>query len=158
MALDKGLATWVDQVIRARWAADGDRCTKLVFKSFKTLASTKQIHSLLDLEGNKASSWEDMAKVIEDFFSISLGGRADAAMMASQLKNQANVLAHAEDRITTDEKLILNAMITLGELEDAISVMKKHKCPGWGSCGILSATLAIHRSSHSAGNQFGHST
>lgn len=33
-ALDCGLASWIDQVIQERWAADGDRSTKLFFKSW----------------------------------------------------------------------------------------------------------------------------
>lgn len=129
-ALDKGLASWVDQVIQARWAADGDRCTKIFFKSFKSLAYTKHIHSLLDQNGTEQTSLEEMAAVIEGLFHTTLGGQEDAATQNSQLKHQNDVLAHVEDRLTEEEKISLNAPITLGELEEAVLVMKKHKCPG----------------------------
>lgn len=43
-SLETGAAAWVDQVMQARWVAEGDKCTKLFFKSFKSMASAKQIH------------------------------------------------------------------------------------------------------------------
>lgn len=130
LALDKGLASWVDQVIQARWAADGDRCSKLFFKSFKSMASSKKIHSVLDSEGNEANTWEEMAGTIEEYFRTTLGGPGESNPDTNQSRCQASVLEHVEDRLTEEEKLCLNAPFSLVELEEAVLAMKKHKCPG----------------------------
>lgn len=74
LALDNGLAKWVDQVIQEPWVVDGDRGSKLSFKSFRVMASSKQISSLMDTEGNLATSWEGMAAQVEEFFMGCLGG------------------------------------------------------------------------------------
>lgn len=41
-AFDKAKAEWVEQSIQSRWLADGDRCSKLFFKSFKGLSASSR--------------------------------------------------------------------------------------------------------------------
>lgn len=41
-------ARWVDLVIQARWMDDGDRGTKLFYKSFRSMAAAKEIPELMD--------------------------------------------------------------------------------------------------------------
>lgn len=54
--------------MQARWVAEGDKCTKTFFKSFKSMASAKSIPSLLDQDRNFVSLWEEMVDVVPDFF------------------------------------------------------------------------------------------
>lgn len=46
--LDSSQAVWVDKVLQARWAADGDKSSKLFFKSFKSMAAAKHIPALVN--------------------------------------------------------------------------------------------------------------
>lgn len=72
-----------------------------------------------------------MAASIEDYFPTTLGGAVEADTLISQTRYQEQVLAHVEDRLTEEEKLCLNAPITLSELEEEVKAMKKHNlCPG----------------------------
>lgn len=128
--LDRGRATWVDQVLQARWIADGDRASKLFFKSFKAMVSSKFIPSLVDSEGREATSWDEMASLVEAFFEKTLGGTNEGNSPAEQAVFQAQVLESILDRLTEEEKNNLNAPLSLDELEEALLALKKLKCPG----------------------------
>lgn len=62
--------------MQARWLQDGDRCTKIFYKTFKSLANSKQIPALFDDAGNIATSWDEMEKVTSTFFKSGLGESA----------------------------------------------------------------------------------
>lgn len=49
---DVAKAIWVDQILQERWLQDGDKGSKLFFKTFRGLAAAKQILALLNAEGN----------------------------------------------------------------------------------------------------------
>lgn len=61
-------ARWVDSVIQARWMEDGDRGSKLFYKSFRSMAAAKEIPELIDSQGNLSSTWEEMAGTTTNFF------------------------------------------------------------------------------------------
>lgn len=70
-------ANWVELVMQSRWLMEGDRGTKLFYKSFKGLAAGKEIHELLAADGTPdgivKSLWEDLAGLATDFFANILG-------------------------------------------------------------------------------------
>lgn len=77
---EKVSASWVDQTIQARWLQNGDRCSKMFYKTFKSLANSKQIQTLFDRvfdeAGNIATSWDEMENVASNFFKSGLGESA----------------------------------------------------------------------------------
>lgn len=129
-ALDWGLATWADQVIQARWISEGDQNSKLFYKSFKSMSVTKHIHSLMDSDGNTATSWEGMAEQVENFFRNTFGRAAGDHDQSTQRRAQAQVLSSITDRLTPEEKERMNGPISLAELEEAMLAMKNFNCPG----------------------------
>lgn len=135
-ALDHGMATWTDQVIQARWIADGDSSSKLFYKSFKSMSASKHIHSILDSNGNPVTTWEEMAEQVETFFRNTFGGTTEEQAQNVQRRFQDQVLSSITDRLTPAEKAQLNEPISLGELEGAMLAMKSHKCPGHGGAPV----------------------
>lgn len=110
--------------------ADGDQNTKLFFKSSKAMSAAKQIHKLVDEDGQEANTWEEMVALMEAFFGKMLGSRMDGPSTGEQPEFQNQVLEVILDRLTIEEKDLMNALLTLEELEAAVSSMKKLKCPG----------------------------
>lgn len=55
---------WVNNVIQARWIADGDRNTSLFYKQFKGLATAKEIPELVDTQGISEKMWDGMARIV----------------------------------------------------------------------------------------------
>lgn len=66
-------AKWTDYVIQSKWLAEGDRGTKIFYKTFKSMATEKEIHELFSPEGLVETTWEGMAKIATDYFSTNLG-------------------------------------------------------------------------------------
>lgn len=129
-ALDVGLASWMDKVMQARWISEGDKCSKVFFKSFKSLASSKSIPALLNEVGETVSSWEEMAETITTFFRNSFGGIGERPPMETTAAHQERILELLSDKLTDKEKLRLNEPLSLLELELAAREMKNLKCPG----------------------------
>lgn len=67
-SLEKEKAAWVDQILQERWMAEGDRGTKLFFKSFKGMSAGKNIPALTAEDGSKVTTWDSMAATTVNFF------------------------------------------------------------------------------------------
>lgn len=130
LACEKGQADWVDQALQARWLVDGDRCTKLFYKNFKSLAASKQIPVLIDDQGQTASSWEEMADVVRNYFIKGLGECAPPPSTQAALDQWEETLEPLSDTLTPGEKARLNAPLSIQELGEAARCMPKLKCPG----------------------------
>lgn len=61
--LENTRAAWMDSVIQARWMADGDRCTRLFFKSFQHMSKATEISAVFNEDGDLFTKWEDMAAI-----------------------------------------------------------------------------------------------
>lgn len=124
-------ANWAELVMQSRWVTEGDRGIKLFYKSFKSLATVKNIYELLDPEGNVKTSWEDMADLTTKFFSSSTlgsvpgieGQSIDPGLMDEVLRVQS-------DKLTAEENLALNAPLMVEELGDSVGALANGKCPG----------------------------
>lgn len=125
--LDKAKATWVDEILQDKWQMEGDRGSKLFYKSFRGMASAKQIPALVKDDGAVVTSWSDMATVTTEFFKKVLGPprSADLSISSSDL-----ILDILSDKLSPEEKAALNAPISIEELGLAARGMKKGKCPG----------------------------
>lgn len=75
-SFEKDNATWVDQVLQERWISEGDRGTRLFFKSFKSMSKGKQIPALRADDGSRITEWESMADLTVKFFQNTLGERS----------------------------------------------------------------------------------
>lgn len=126
-AFDKAKADWVDQILQEKWLTEGDRGTKMFHKSFKGLSSAKQIPALVDENGNAVTDWTDMASVSIDFFKKVLGPSEPADLSVPFSDPILDILT---DKLTQEEKLSLNAPLSLAELEAIARCIKKGKCPG----------------------------
>lgn len=72
-SLNSKQALWVDQVLQARWVSEGEKGSKLFFKSFQSMASSKHIPVMLAADGSSLTSWDEMAVHAVNFFSNVLG-------------------------------------------------------------------------------------
>lgn len=122
-------ARWVDSIIQARWAEDGDRCSRIFFKQFKSLASAKEIPELLNEDGLIENTWEGMAQTATAFFSNIMGTRP-AAPRAAAGETYLQKALLIQDQLLPLEKELLNAPLTLEELGEATSALANSKCPG----------------------------
>lgn len=129
MELSSKHAKWMDYIIQSRWAKDGDRGTKLFYKSFKELSTDKGISELFGADGAITSGWEDMAAISTGFFSNILGDSAEAVGLPSD-EEWEEVLSAQHDCLTAEEKTALNAPLTLEELGMAVAALSNDKCPG----------------------------
>lgn len=127
---EKAKADWVDQTLQARWIMDGDKGTKLFFKNFRSLATSKQIPSLLDDQGTAASSWEEMAEVVKHYFEKSFSECTPPPSTTESIEHWQEILEPIPDLLTPEEKRELNADLSVEELGEAARNMQKLKCPG----------------------------
>lgn len=123
-------ANWVDMVMHARWIMEGDRGSALFFKSFKGLAAAKDIHELIDAEGNVKKEWDDLAAITKDFFEKALGDAPGAPVQEVDPRMLEEVLFVQNDIVTEVEKEKLNAPITLAEIGESVLDLANGKCPG----------------------------
>lgn len=142
-------ANWVELIMQSRWLMEGNRGTKLFYKSFKSLAAGKEIHELLDADGNIKRSWEDLASLATDFFSGILGESLDALDIPVDVLLTEEVLSVQSDRLYLEDKTELNAPLTLEELGESVGDLANGNCPGpdgtpikfykanWGTVGPL---------------------
>lgn len=121
-------AKWVDQVIQARWMADGNRGSKLFYKSFKGMATTKVIPALLSPEGTEVKAWDEMVAMA--FFSNVLGEGTGGSSLPADDSIFYEVLKAHNEMLTQEEKENLNAPLTLTELGIAVGSMANQICPG----------------------------
>lgn len=128
--LDSKQADWVERVMQARWLADGDKGSKIFFKSFKNLATSKHIPSMIDDAGHQFSSWDEMAAHTTDFFREAFGSGTNMETPDTRRMERDVVLAGVSDRLSAEDKASLNAPLELEELRGAMEAMKKNKCPG----------------------------
>lgn len=96
-------ATSIDQVMQARWAGEGDICSKSFFKTFKSMATAKHIHSIIDPDGREVSEWEEMAEQVEIFFRNNQGGTLGNEPLQSTEDHQTRILDLLSDKLTVDE-------------------------------------------------------
>lgn len=129
-SFEKEKAQWTDQILQERWLAEGDRGTRLFFKSFKNMSSVKQIPALMASDGHIVTDWEDMAEVTVDFFQTTLGEPDPPRNVPQQVEVTDPILEVIQDHLTAEEKNVLNAPFTVEELGLAAKSMKKQKCPG----------------------------
>lgn len=120
----------VELVMQSRWLMDGNRGTKLFYKSFSSMAVAKDIHKLMDSDGNVKNSWEDMSTLATDFFTNTLGDAPGAQIHAIDPRQMEEVMEVQSDRLSVAGKEELNAPITLEELGDSMNAMANGKCPG----------------------------
>lgn len=119
----------MEQSIQARWLKDGDRCSKVFFKTFKGLSASKQIPTLFKEDDTLATSWEEMADVVSNFFKKNLG-ESDTVTEPAHSQALEEVLEGVSDRLTVVEKEALNAPLSIDKLGAAAKTLKKLKCPG----------------------------
>lgn len=115
---------------------EGRRGTSLFYKSFKSLAAAKNIHKLIDTEGNVKNSWDDLAALTSDFFSKALGDAPRAPLQRIDPILLEEVLNVQRDKVFLADKEELNAPITLAELGDSVVDLAKGKCPGPGGTPV----------------------
>lgn len=127
---DKEKATWVDQIIQDRWLADGDRGSKLFFKTFKGMSSAKHIPALKAADDSLTSNWDSMAEITVAFFQQILGETEPATNTALNVDINNPILDVVQDHLRMEEKESLKAPFTMDELGMAAKLMKKRKCPG----------------------------
>lgn len=54
-------AEWADSIIQARWIKDGDKCSRLFFRSFKQMSKATELTAVISENGTILNRWEDMA-------------------------------------------------------------------------------------------------
>lgn len=91
-SLDSKHAAWVEQILLARWVADGDKGSQLFFKSFKSMASSKHIPAMLNAEGESLTAWDEMATQAVNFFQDVLGHGTPEAAASPSLAQRTEVL------------------------------------------------------------------
>lgn len=123
-------ANWVEMVMQAQWIMAGDKGTTLFYKTFKSLAATREIHELFDTKGNVKNSWEDLAALTTDFFSKALGGAPGSPAHELNPLLLEKVLSVQSERVLLEDKEELNAPISLVELGEAVLYLANDKCPG----------------------------
>lgn len=96
------------------------------------MAASKHIPELVDSEGASLSNWDDMANHAASFFQNVLGAGIQEVESRPRpsLAQRNAVLDVVSDKLTEEEKARLNGPFELGELQEAVNAMKKHKCPG----------------------------
>lgn len=126
---EKSRADWVDQTLQARWLLDGDRCTKLFFKNFKSLATSKQIPSLIDGQGSQLPHGKKWLRKSSNILRRVLANTLLPHPPRKAVNQWHEILDPIPDRLMQEEKQQLNADLTLHELGEAARSMKKLKMP-----------------------------
>lgn len=108
-SFEKDKVSWVDQILQEWWLADGDRGMTLFFKSFKNMATAKQIPALRAADDSMVSSWNSMAEITVDFFKQTLGEIAPAIQSVPSIEANNPILDIVQDHLTAEEKVTLNA-------------------------------------------------
>lgn len=109
---------------------EGDRGSKLFYKTFRGLSTAKQIPELVDQNGNVTSTGDGMAQEVTDFFKQGLGTGAGLPDRNAPVDILDPFLEDYPDKLTWAEKIRLNGPFSLQELGEAAAGMKKAKCPG----------------------------
>lgn len=122
-------AKWVDQVIQARWMADGDRGTKLFYKSFKGMATAKEILSLLNPVGSEKNPGKGWLTLPQPSFRV-FWERIRKVIPCPSTMPFYEVLSAQSERLTEYKQDNLNAPLTVAELGSAVCEMVNQKCLG----------------------------
>lgn len=80
------------------------------------------------MEAGKTSG-KDMADISTGFFPDILGESEEAVGLPFN-EGWEEVIGAQQDCLTAEEKVALNAPLTLGELGAAVEALSNHKCPG----------------------------
>lgn len=94
------------------------------------MAAAKDIPELLDDQGNILSSWDAMADMATNFFEGNFGEVPRGGLPGGDPDAIREILHHQTDRLSVEEKEILNSPITLSELGEAAATLANEKCPG----------------------------
>ncbi|CAM6090846.1 unnamed protein product [Calypogeia fissa] len=118
-------ARWVDETLQAWWISDGDKCSKIFFKTFKGLSMNTEIHQMYDGAGLVQKGWENIAGAANDFFINIL----DSSQGISEFHFE-RVLVEQKSRISDADRQLMEDPLTLVELFSAAKELAKNKAPG----------------------------
>lgn len=72
-SFDEAKAKWINYILCSRWNFDGNKCTKLSFKSFRELSKATNLSAAFDEDGNLHTGWDEMAATTVNHFTKLLG-------------------------------------------------------------------------------------
>lgn len=93
------------------------------------MAAAKEIPELMDTQGNISSSWDTMAGTATNFFEGIFGGAQGGGLPGGDPEAIQEILSHQTDRLTVEEKELLNSPLTLNKLGEATRALANEKCP-----------------------------
>lgn len=92
------------------------------------MTAAKDIRELMDTDGHIETSWEGMARISMEYFTNILGARHNTQPPPDEVTIQREILM--QDRLLPEEKISLNASLTLEELGEATLELANAKCLG----------------------------
>jgi hypothetical protein len=116
---------WVESITQETFLKDGDRCSKVYFKTFRGLASATEIHSIYNNARVLQTEWLGIAQAAIEHFQNRMG--KTQGVNRQQLDE---VLLAQLDQITELEKEVMEVPIEANELLEAARALGRNRCPG----------------------------
>jgi hypothetical protein len=74
---DRQQDRWREEILQARYIEEGDKCSKIFFKSFRSLAKSTKLHEIYSKGNLLLTDWTDIAKEAVDYFTELVGKAQD---------------------------------------------------------------------------------
>ncbi|XP_039000858.1 uncharacterized protein LOC120126869 [Hibiscus syriacus] len=117
---------FLKQKAKVQWIKEGDKCTKLFHSALASKNKRDTIRILINNEGKRLKTYDDMANEIIDFFHHQLG-ETDPKVQPPDPFTMRNLLQiHLPTEVTTDP--IKN--VTTDEIKEALFNQGNDKAPG----------------------------
>lgn len=109
---------------RAKYMAEGERCTRFFFDLEKSRQRAEEIRSIKDDKGNTLTNKEGILKRVFIFYSNLFNKEQ------TDVRSRTYLLNHIKKRVSEEDRDMCNNDITNEEIEGALSGMKNGRSPG----------------------------